>query len=325
MQKPSNACNILKFCFVLGLCLAPIQSYAETSSTQKQNSATQVLGQDDVKQLSPEEIAAEQRKYNAQLLFEESLNLLKPLSDDQIREFREFSHKQDRAMSPVTPALKSRTVRVRLEPGGQAVKVNTTANIATAIVFHDVSGAPWAVTSVTNGSPTLFQVMRPELPEANLLNVLPLQSNASSTLIVTLEGKDVPLIISLHSDSVKGASRSADSMVLVQLAHMGPNAEVPVVSKIEETVTTSMLAFLDLVPPSGSVKLKFTPEIPNFQAWQHENKFFVRTKNALVWPAWNASVNGASSIKCYELMKTSRILLSVDGTIHTLELEQNHE
>jgi intracellular multiplication protein IcmK len=78
----------------------------------------------------------------AQALFEESLRQMMPLNEGQIQEYRERSDQRDRALLPVSPSLNSRTVRVTLEPGRAPVKVFTTANIATSLVFHDSTGQP---------------------------------------------------------------------------------------------------------------------------------------------------------------------------------------
>lgn len=279
--------------------------------------------QNDTKEMNQENVDIQRKELDAQQLFEESLNLLNPLSHKQVKEYKEFSNKNEQAIAPVEPSLRARTVRVSLEPGSKSVRVNTTANIATALVFHDATGASWKITSITNGAENLFQVLRPEVPEGNLLNVLPLQSNASSTIIVTLESKDIPLVIALNSDSIKGKKRNADSMVLIQLAHIGPQGAIPVIAKVEDPVSSAMLSFLDQVPPEGAKLLKFTPRVQSFKVWEFEGKYFIRTQDSLIWPAWIASVNGASSIKCYEIMPSSKILLSISGKIHNFQMEQN--
>ncbi len=261
-------------------------------------------------------------KSNAQLLFEQSLEMLKPLSNDQIREFREFSKEQEEAFSPATPSLQTRTLRVTLEPGKKSPLIYTTPNTATAIVFHDITGSPWKITSLTNGSPNSFQVLKPEIPESNLINILPLKSNASTNIVITFEKKDIPLVLAVQSDNIKASSRFADSMVLVQLAHNGPNAIIPSIEKIEETVSSTMLAFLDQVIPKEAKRYKTSLNVENLKVWKFENKIFIRTKDFLVFPSWSASVNGAGSIKCYEISSNStRILLSVDGKIQTIDLE----
>ncbi len=200
--------------------------------------------------------AAPAPKQDAQALFEESLRQMMPLEERHIQQYRERSDQRDRALLPVSPTLNTRTVRVSLEPGRAPVRVFTTANIATSLVFHDATGQPWPITSVTNGFPSAFQVLRPELPEGNLLNILPTQGHATSTLVVTLEKRDVPLVVRLESDSVCSPERRADALVLFQMAHHGPRAATPLIREIRGTADTAMLAFLDRVPPKGAVRLR---------------------------------------------------------------------
>ena len=257
---------------------------------------------------------------DAQALFEESLRQMMPLDESQIQEYRLRSDERERALLPVSPALNTRTVNVSLEPGRSPVPVFTTANVATSLVFHDSTGQPWPITSVTNGGPSFFQVLRPDLPEGNLLNVMPTQGYATSTIVVTLEGRDIPLVVRLESDSVRSPERKADALVLFRLAHHGPKASIPIVKDIRETADSSMLSFLDRVPPDGAVRLRMKPQTEQVSIWKYNGKHYIRTTNALMWPAWSAVVNGAGNTRCYETPATTRIMLSINGQIQTLVL-----
>ena len=257
---------------------------------------------------------------DAQALFQESLRQMMPLDDSQIQEYRKHSDQRERALLPVSPALNSRTVRVSLEPGKTPVRVFTTANIATSLLIHDSTGQPWPITSVTNGGPAFFQVLRPELPDGNLLNVMPSQGYGTTTLVVTLEKQDIPLVVRLESDSVRGPERKADALVLFQIAQHGPRAKVPLIQDIKETVSSSMLAFLDHVPPAEAVRVKVEPKTDKVQVWKLGELHYIRTSHTLVWPAWTAAVNGAGGMKCYEVPVTSRIMISQTGSMQTLVL-----
>ncbi len=264
---------------------------------------------------------ADAKKPDVQSLFEESLRQMMPLDDSQIQEYRERSDQRERALLPVSPALASRTARVSLEPGSAPVRVFTTANIATSLLIHDSTGQPWPITSVTNGGPSFFQVLRPELPDGNLLNITPTQAYGTTTLVVTLEKQDIPLVIRLESDSVRGPERKADARVLFQIAQHGPRAKVPVIEDIKETVNSSMLAFLDHVPPAGAVRVRMESAPEKVQVWKLGTNHYIRTNHSMVWPAWTAVVNGAGNMKCYEAPVTSRVMLSVGGRMQTLVLK----
>jgi len=267
--------KILKYKKILISCLFSlcVITFSNANAAEISVQNEKVLGQENIdkkeqdgshanKKESPND-ADIKKKQDAQALFETSLEQMLPINEDQIKQFRDFSDSRDRALIPVAPTLKSRTVPVTLEPGHSPVKVLTTANVATSLVFHDSTGQPWPITSVTNGGPSFFQILRPELPEANLLNVMPLKSYGSSTIVVTLAKRDIPLIISLEADSVRASSRKADSLVLFQISHYGPNAHMPIIKSIKETTNSEMLAFLDRVPPPVPLKYILNPKVKN--------------------------------------------------------------
>ncbi len=296
---------------VLGQKEAPPTSPAASATSAQQQ-----------RQQSGATINAETRKtQEAQALFEESLRQMMPLNEGQIQEYRERSDQRDRALLPISPSLNSRTVRVSLEPGRAPVKVLTTANIATSLVFHDSTGQPWPVTSVTNGGPNYFQVLRPDLPDGNLLNIMPLQGYGTSTIVVTLEKKDIPLVIRLESDSVRSPERKADALVLIQLAHHGPRASTPIIENIKETADSAMLAFLDRVPPVEAARVRMKPAQEKVNVWLYSGKHYIRTSHSLMWPAWTAVVNGAGNVKCYEAPVTGRVMFSVNGRMQTVILD----
>jgi len=319
----------LKICCLLALSILagrPALADEPSAPPEKQNA---VLGQAEAD--ASQEVArrsssasadvADKKARDAQALFEESLRQMMPLDQGQIQEYRSRSDERDRALLPVSPALNTRTVRVTLEPGRSPVPVFTTANIATSLVFHDSTGQPWPITSVTNGGPSFFQVLRPELPDGNLLNVMPTQSYATSTLVVTLEARDIPLVIRLESDSVRAPERKADALVLFQLAHHGPKAALPIIRDIKETADSSMLAFLDRVPPEKATRVRVEPGSDGVLVWSYNGKHYARTVHSLMWPAWTAVVNGAGNTRCYEIPVTSRLMLSRNGQIQTIRLQ----
>ncbi|GAB7492571.1 hypothetical protein Bwad001_12950 [Bilophila wadsworthia] len=309
----------LKICCLLALTvLAGRPAFADDMPATPPEKHNTVLGQTEKKTAQN---PADKKARDAQALFEESLRQMMPLDENQIQEYRSRSDERDRALLPVSPALNTRTVRVTLEPGRSPVPVFTTANIATSLVFHDSTGQPWPITSVTNGGPSFFQVLRPELPDGNLLNVMPTQGYATSTIVVTLEGRDMPLVVRLESDSVRAPERKADALVLFQLAHHGPKAALSIIKDIKETADSAMLAFLDRVPPKDARRVRVEPGADDVLVWSHNGKHYVRTVHSLMWPAWTAVVNGAGNTRCYEVPVTSRIMLSRNGQIQTLLLK----
>ncbi len=265
---------------------------------------------------------AEESKLTEQQLFEESLRRMMPLDDEHIKKYRARSDKRNKELSPVPPHLNSRTVKVVLEPGHSAVKVKTTANIVTALVFHDATGSPWPISSVTNGSPTFFQLLRPEVSSKNILNITPLKDYGAATLVITLENEDVPLIVSMTTDSVRGNTRQADSLVLIRVSSYGPNARPPIIKNIKETTTSTMLSFLDGIPPSNAKTLQIQPADEHLSIWKIDKSYYVRTKYDLMFPAWIAVVHGSAGMKCYELSTAPRLMVSENGNLRSITVEE---
>ena len=69
---------------------------------------------------------------------------------------------------------------------------------------------------------------------------------------MTLQQRDIPLVIRLESDSVRSPERAADSLVLFKLSHHGPKAAIPIIEDIKETASSELLAFLDRVSHAES-------------------------------------------------------------------------
>lgn len=300
---------------VLGQGQNPPQNSPAQSSTSGAQPAHQTA--------KAEEKAAGEKEPDAQALFQESLRQMMPLSKEQIQEYREWSDQRDRALVPVSPSLSSRTARVKLEPGGAPVVVRCTSGVASALVFHDSTGQPWPVTSVTNGGPQAFQILRPELPEGNLLNIIPIAAYGSANIVVTLAKQDIPLVIRLESDSVRSPERKADGLVLFQIAHQGPNAQAPLTRSVKDTASSELMAFLDHVPPAEAVRVRMEPRDESSTLWRLGDMHYLRTPHTLMWPAWEAVVNGAGGIRCYELPVTPRIMVSKQGRIETIRIKEN--
>jgi intracellular multiplication protein IcmK len=140
--------------------------------------------------------------------------------------------------------------------------------------------------------------------------------------VVTLQEKDIPLVIRLESDSVRSPERNADSLVLFQLAHHGPKAAIPIIEGFKDTASSELLAFLDRVPPPSAVRVALETSTARLNVWRLGKAHYIRTDHTLMWPAWTAVVHGAGNVRCYEAPVTPRIMVSADGKIQTVVLKE---
>ncbi len=298
----------------------PSPTRVQEEQTQTSTEQAQPPGSVNQKTDKAKVLGQNSQKKDPQDYVDESLELLMPLDENDIMKYRSRATKRSKALSPVAPTLGTRTVLVQLQPGSVPQTVKTTANVATSLVFHDSTGQPWPIASVTNGGSPFYQIFRPETPERNLLNIVPRADNSSASLVVSLQGKDIPLVIRLLSDNIQDVKRVADGMVLFQIKSFGPNAAQPIVRNIRDTVSSEMISILDQVKPEKARKLKFQPQISGYALYALNGRYYLRTSDQLQWPASMGVVNGAGGIKCYELPITPTILISHQGEIIKLKI-----
>lgn len=257
----------------------------------------------------------------AQRLYELSVQEQMPLQDEQIRQFIERMGQTAEAMRPASPPqMRSRTERLILRPGSEAPVIQLVPGYVSTLTFADATGAPWPLTSVSNGNAKWFHVVQPELPDGNMLTISPLARHADSNITVTLANETLPVIVRLRTDDRQEGAQT-DSLVSMQIAKRGPKAAEPVVGgRVESVVTPTMLAFLDGVPPTGAKTLVINPAKPDVDLWLFEGRYFLRSRYEAVWPAWSDMVSGAGGFRVYQIPPVPSFILSVNGRTETLSI-----
>lgn len=257
----------------------------------------------------------------AQREFELGVEEILPMSPEQIEQFRATMKKTTEAMRQTEPPkLITRTERLNLEPGSVPPTLRIVPGYGSAVVFYDVSGAPWPIRSVTPGNPKLFAVTHEsELAPFNLITISPLARHADTSLTIVLEDQSLPVILRLTTDDQEKGSLH-DSLVSYQANMRGPKAEVPVVGgrQAQSVVDPTLLAFLDGIPPAGSVFRETLPKQDGVDVWEYKNEYYLRTKHSAVWPAWTGIINGTANYKVYRLPAVPSLMVSVGGSTQTL-------
>lgn len=275
--------------------------------------------------------------------FKQSLDVLLPLTEEEIREVRRKTERIESAIEPGPARMRTESRQLHVTPGAAPQVIRLTAGYSSTLVFQDVTGAAWPVLSIVLGSPSAFTASQPRverdlltesqaeasqsLAEArnkasnaqkenltsNIINIVPMTARASSNLVVNLQDCPYPVILHLLTDSPHKGSRSSDALVVFRLDKGGPNAEMPKLGPgLPETVTPELLGFVHGVPPSDAVMLDVTPEIPGLRVWKYGGKIYLRTSNSVVWPAWQ-SVAGGDDMRVYVLPPTQSLVISIDG------------
>jgi hypothetical protein len=199
---------------------------------------------------------------------------------------------------------------ILLEPGATIPTLHMSPGYVVAISFVDSQGEPWPVSSQTVGNPTWFALSKPEgLKPGNLLTISSLSPKAHTNAIVTLQGLNSPIFISLRTTDIT-KSKLASGSVTYQMAGASPLAPPPVFSKgAPNAISKNMMSFLNGTPPDGSVSLDIDRDDLNISIWSLEGHYYLRTSRDLIWPAWSEDAR-SGDIKVYELPKTSRLKLS---------------
>ena len=276
-------------------------------------------------------------------IFDQSLETLLPLTQEQIREVQRRNEAVESAIAPGPARMRTETRQLHVTPGAAPQVVRLTAGYSSTIVFQDMTGAAWPVMSMVLGSPSSFSASQPRVERdmltreqaetsdsmsearakqglyqkenvtSNIINIVPLTARASSNLVVNLQDCPYPVVLHLLTDSPHKGSRSSDALVVFKLDKGGPNAEMP---RLEpgspETVTQELLGFVHGVPPRDAAMLTVEPGIPGVRIWKYQGRLYLRTSHNVVWPAWHALVGG-DDMRVYVLPPTQSLVVSVDG------------
>jgi intracellular multiplication protein IcmK len=247
-----------------------------------------------------------------------------PMSPGQINEFQKKTDDVMEAIHPAPPPkMVSRSVKLILQPGSPAIKINMAPGYVSSLLVIDSTGAPWPISTVTVGNSKWFNVVKPETSEGNLITLSPLTNHASSNLTITLQGKDIPLIVQLlvdgHTDS--SIALEADALVSFQVEGHGPKANPPVLGDTPRSpASTELISFIDGVPPAGSVEISLIPSVPGVQAWEYAGQIYLRTRYPALSPAWSQIARGSGDLRVYVMPKVASLLVSVNGQAQSLML-----
>jgi intracellular multiplication protein IcmK len=255
--------------------------------------------------------------------YERSLKILLPTTPEEVRGYRMKLDEREEAMSDSRPAaMRSRTERVRLEPGREAPLVELSPNLVTALVFTDSTGSPWPVAATVLGSGSLFSAQLLENGAANQVVVSPLSNHGHSNLVVSLKGNDIPLVVRLITSSAVDPARQLDGLIIFQIQEPGPGAR-PLVNgsvKPRQVVDALLYSLLDGVEPTRARAVIAEPALEGESFVQVGSNLYLRTTRALIWPAPQARVSGPGGLSVYELPPVPSVLLADRDEVFTVLL-----
>ena len=267
----------------------------------------------------------------AQSEYEQAKRALLPLGSSEIRDFRASRDAAQAATFGGTPPqLKNREIALELAPGDQAPVVHLAPPFIASIVFVDMTGSAWPITSVESpgASEGMFAVSwdaEGKVPPHNLLTVRPLTNHVAGNAVITLQGCDLPVGLVFDSDARDEhgiAPQEIDGLLTVKLARSGPAAKRPSVGPAPEPALNPRLQqFLYDNPPDGAREVVLDP--PVGKAWTFDGHLYLRSDRTLRWPAWTAQAKAPGGAAVYELPSVPSLLVSIEGQTVSVSVDES--
>lgn len=248
-----------------------------------------------------------------EVVFDSSMKNMMPLTPEQIKKFQsKVQETQEAIKIDKPPQVTEKTKSIPLQPGKRNLEINISPGYVSSVVFYDLTGEPWPITSVTIGNPNAYSVVKPDLDPGNMITISALKKYSNSNLIVTLKKLSMPISLQL-STNIDQAD-STDSLISFRADQRGPMAKDPVVGpKLEKTIDDVMLSFLDFVPPSGADKKNTTPKLSGVDVWEYDGVYYIRSRYSLLWPAYRQAAKGVGGIGVYVCSRVPSFVVSYDG------------
>ncbi len=177
------------------------------------------------------------------------------------------------------------------------------------MTFSDITGQPWPVLSVTTGNPQAYAAQSAgEEGKTNIIVVNAIQEWVPGNLAVTLVGHPVPITL-----AIRQGEPEVDYRLDVRLDARGPNAAQDIVgtTSLAPTNDSTMIKFLDGVPPQGARRMKTTS--PDVEAWRFEDLLYVRTRGDILSPAYTSRSSNVSGVNVFTLVDSPVVIVSAGG------------
>lgn len=240
-----------------------------------------------------------------------------PLTPEQIRMLRKMVDDAERAAAApprFVPKPVSTTVTALLMPGATPPVIRTAANFVSTVLFIDQAGNPLNVLDVTPGGAAGFTITPNPVPRnSNKIEISPKSTYATGNVSVLLDGISTPVSLTLVS-----AQREVDYRVDVRVKGRFLVGSAGAAAALPEGASPVMLTFLDGVAPDGAHAL--ISSNGDVQAWEYRKRFYVRTGQTLLSPAYVSTVSSADGTTVYEIPPTSVLVTLVGGVTAQVNL-----
>lgn len=250
--------------------------------------------------------------------FDAAVDLVTPLTPDQIRALRKRIDDAKRAAStsPTRPPKPVYSVQtVDLSPGA-APPIVRVSDLGSAVTFIDSDGAPWDIAEVDNMAKGRFEVLRP-VPGVPTITITADGTYVEGDVAVFLKGLPFPVVVKMIA-----GQRETDYRQDIRIPRRGPNAQAPIAAAPAISLPgDSMQSILDGTgaPDAKPVKIENPPV--GMSAWQIGEHLMVRTSLFLSDPAYYGALTGADGTHVYDIPRTPVITVSENGVSRNIVLD----
>lgn len=235
-----------------------------------------------------------------------------PMTPDMVRQYRQIFDEQQRAMlERPEPSAVIDAGLITLEPGETPGRIHLAPGIASVIGFYDATGQAWPIDQYVVGNGENFQVLALG-DDSNNLVLTPLGRLGWTNIVIQLRDEPKPVVL-----RVEVSEQSAHFRHDIQIARNGPNAAVNTavptrsVTEAGSRMLLSVLTRTDLPPGAARAPVSNVQA----EAWQIGDNLYVRSRHALLSPAWSASMAGPDQVRVYEIPPSNALLFSIDGRV----------
>lgn len=262
------------------------------------------------------------------IIFEEAQRSQNPMTNDQlISHIRSLISNNQIITSNALPPLKvvNRSISASFNDGAANSAITVGDGYVTSIAFEGENGTPWPVVAATVGNKDLFPVTGPDGAKGakangaptNVVIVSATTFGGNTTMSVLLKGAPSPITLQLRS-----SKSLSDGTLIVRMNRPSPNSPPPIMEpSVRMPVTNVMFRFLQGLPPKGAIAM--SSSLLGVHAWRIGRSLYVRSRYPLVSPAWISSSKDPDGERVYEVPDVSVLLMSVDGTIHYVNLHRS--
>ena len=252
--------------------------------------------------------------------FNDAVDQAFPMTPEMIERFRQITKEHERATQErQKPQEEISTTLVSLEPGEPSPLLKVSPSIATVLGFYDATGAAWPITQYVLGDNSIF-VAQHLGEKSNNLVLTPGSRIGFTNLVVLLQDHDKPVVIDVNISEDFVHYRFD-----IQVTQLGPkaranNATAGILETVPEAGDSLLLAAITGVDLPIDAK-RISIDGVDARGWLVDGALYVRSRNALLSPAWSGSMAGPDGVRVYRIEPGPVALFSVGGQIVRADIQ----